>query len=251
MSKADEALQMEPVLDHFKILAACTSRDSARKNLHNIFFSPVLKAAVTTDGHRLFMSRTVYSDEFAGKVFDTKALVTERTHLDTEQEYPDVHLIVPGPKFEHAVTFQVPKWFSSLRCKVGNEEGGVTISFVKVVPSLSRDATVAVCSLKEVPVLTSGYYEGIANEESAISFDPFLMAPLAGHKVRFRWNTFEKPVLVTPVGTAEPEWSYIMMPLRTKISYLSEDQKPKRTRKQIKRNINENKSTETFSSTTV
>jgi hypothetical protein len=101
--------------------------------------------------------------------------------------------------------------FGAIRSRLGGarNEGGVNISFVK-----------------DTPVLTLGSNGGLDDFTSVISFDPFLMAPFAGHTVRFQWNKSTDPILITPNVSKDFEWRYVLMPIRTVHSYLSEEPKP-------------------------
>ncbi len=140
-------------------LIACVSTDESRPALSGVYLTAT--HAVTTDGHRMFVTREVPQDaRFTGKVINATAYAAGAFAEVENVTFPDFVRIVPT-SFTHAVTVKIP----SARCKP--QEMQLTIDARGQAPRMYLNDTV------DKKDAISG----------VVTLDLALLAPWAGERV--------------------------------------------------------------------
>lgn len=152
------------IADIVKTLAVCASIDLTRHALNGVFFDGARKAWVSSDGRRLFVSRTLPHPPTPGvyKVDPFKgALDFVPLPLPEGMQFPDYEaILVSTPVGPDTARFHIPKWCA--RFRPGDE----------VFFALSPDPV-----RLDTRLQGAGYRINLAN-----------LAPLAGEQVYLHWR---------------------------------------------------------------
>lgn len=196
------------LFNYRETLVAFTSKDSERYHLSGIHFDEKYKRVWSMDGFRMFVTKQFYNmwPQFHGKTVDAKSFKAD-CELDEiiDSKYPDLTNFLPAKKFKNRVVLKVPEWFSVFTKKT----------------KATKDSVVSLVSNQHgVAAFTVGLPAVVGSR--VISFDPHLLSAFAGQQVFIRWNTYDKPMLITPANAPymECDWFAIVMPLNTTTRYV-------------------------------
>lgn len=195
-----------PCLDR---LLECASRDETRYHLQAVYLDGEKNCAVSTDGHRMYVSYEFFSKEILkgapGVAYRADVLKSTCEYVPVTDgdgkpaKYPHWTSLVPWQKkWSYVAKISVPKWID----KIKREQAYVTL-----------DPQTGTTSIIGVPTEKKGH----------VNFNAGYLAPFASETVLIAWSNENEPFVVVPED-GDPfklekcKWFCVVMPARATAS---------------------------------
>ncbi|MCF8059595.1 MAG: hypothetical protein K9K67_09880 [Bacteriovoracaceae bacterium] len=167
---------MPTSFDH-KMICEFASKDKERSHLNTVYFDEV-GVAVSTDGHRLFACKSLFTHDHKGKVFDIYELAKNNIWNEVNEKYPDWKLLLDGmdpDNYRTSFSLKIPKWFSNFK---GDEEK--TLFTIDFSDSIN-------------PKIVSGNFQ----DDLSFGVDGRYLAPFSGQEITAHVDNGVTPVIIT------------------------------------------------------
>ncbi len=189
-----------------EMICEFASKDKKRGHLNTIYFDDI-GVAVSSDGHRLFATSSIYIPENSGKVYDIHTFFEKNEFLEVDEKYPEWKVLFDEIDLDNYKTLfelEIPNWFLTFK---GNKEKTLfTIDF----------------SDGPNPKIVSGNFQ----DDLSFGIDGRYLAPFHGKKIIMHVNDGVTPILITPrkevfkkeKGSLDNlkilEWFSLIMPIK-------------------------------------